>query len=64
MSIERGKYKGWPVLILKRSAGEQRPFVFGLTWAKQILENIEEIRRFVDEYERPIEGKGKGDADD
>lgn len=47
--IERTEYKGKPVIILRRDENDKYPFSFGLTKAKLILENIEEIKRFVEE---------------
>ncbi len=49
MIAERSEYKGKPILVLKRSEDEKFPFSFGLSKAKMILENIEEIKKFVDE---------------
>lgn len=51
MIAERSEYKGRPVLVLKRSEDEKFPFSFGLAKAKMILENIEEIKKFVEENE-------------
>ena len=53
MIAERSEYKGRPVLILKRSEDEKFPFSFGLSKAKMILENIEEIKKFVEENQGP-----------
>lgn len=47
--IERTEYKGKPVLILKRNEDDKYPFSFGMTKAKLILENLEEIKKFVAE---------------
>ena len=47
--IEKSEYKGKPVLILRRNEDDKYPFSFGLTKAKLILENIEEIKKFVEE---------------
>jgi len=47
--IERGEYKGKPLIIIKRSEDDKYPFSFGLSKAKLILENIEEIKKFVEE---------------
>jgi len=47
--IERGEYKGKPLLVIKRSEEDQYPFSFGVSKAKLILENIEEIKKFVEE---------------
>jgi hypothetical protein len=47
--VERGEYKGKPLLILKRSEDDKYPFSFGLGKARLILDNIEEIKKFVEE---------------
>jgi hypothetical protein len=47
--IEKTEYKGKPILILKRSEEDKFPFSFGVSKAKLILENIEEIKKFVEE---------------
>jgi uncharacterized protein YgiM (DUF1202 family) len=47
--IERSEYKGKPVLVIKRDENDKYPFSFGMTKARMILENIEEIKRFVEE---------------
>lgn len=55
MIVERSEFKGKPVLIIKRSEDEKFPFSFGLTKARMILENIEEIKKFVEENEKAAE---------
>ncbi|NLO91708.1 MAG: hypothetical protein GX410_06930 [Elusimicrobia bacterium] len=52
MIVERTEYKGNPLLVLKRDENDKYPFSFGLTKAKMILENIEEIKKFVAEHEK------------
>lgn len=47
--VERGEYKGNPLIIIKRSEDDKYPFSFGVSKAKLILENIEEIKKFVEE---------------
>ena len=47
--IEKSEYKGKPVLILRRNEDDKYPFSFGLNKAKLILENLEEIKKFVAE---------------
>lgn len=47
--ISRTEFKGKPVLVIKRDADDKYPFSFGLTKAKLILENLEEIKRFVED---------------
>ncbi|MDP3730281.1 MAG: hypothetical protein Q8R14_02000 [Candidatus Omnitrophota bacterium] len=47
--IELSEFKGKPILILRRSEDDKFPFSFGLSKAKLILENIEDIKKFVAE---------------
>ena len=52
MTSERGEYNGKPTIVLlsiKDSQGKY-PFSFGITKAKLILENIEDIKKFVEEW--------------
>lgn len=57
MGAERGEYKGNPMIILKDGEDDKYPFSFGLTKAKKILANIDEIKAFVEENDRPEEGE-------
>ena len=54
--VERSEFKGKPILILKRNEDDKYPFSFGLTKAKLILENLEEIKRFVEENNKDEAG--------
>lgn len=47
--VERGEFKGKPLLIIKRDEEDKYPFSFGLSKARLILDNIEEIKKFVEE---------------
>jgi len=47
--VERSEFKGKPIIILKRNEEDKYPFSFGVSKAKLILENIEEIKKFVEE---------------
>ncbi len=47
--IEKTEFKGKPVLILKRSEEDKFPFSFGLGKARLIIENIEEIKKFIED---------------
>jgi hypothetical protein len=47
--IERGEFKGKPLLIIRRDENDKYPFSFGLSKARLIVENIEEIKKFVEE---------------
>lgn len=45
--VEESEYKGNPMIVLKNDEEDKFPFQFGLKKAKLILENIEEIKKFV-----------------
>jgi len=47
--VERSEYKGKPLLVIKRSEDDKFPFSFGVSKARLILDNIEEIKKFVEE---------------
>jgi hypothetical protein len=47
--VEKGEYKGKPIITIKRNEDDQYPFSFGVSKAKLILENLEEIKKFVEE---------------
>ena len=47
--VERSDYNGKPIIILRRSEEDKFPFSFGLVKAKMIIENLEEIKKFVAE---------------
>lgn len=47
--IEKSEYKGKPIIVIKRSEDDKFPFSFGLSKARLILENLEEIKKFVEE---------------
>ena len=53
--VERSEFKGKPVLIIKRDENDKYPFSFGMTKARLILENIEEIKKFVMDNEKDSE---------
>lgn len=45
--VERSEYNGKPIIVLRRDENDKFPFSFGLVKARLILENIEEIKKFV-----------------
>ena len=47
--VERTEYKGNKLIVLKRNEEDKYPFSFGLGKAKLIVENIEEIKKFIQE---------------
>lgn len=51
MIIERGEYKGSPVLTMKKDELDKYPFSFGYAKAKMMLENVEAIKSFVQDCE-------------
>ena len=51
--IERSEFKGKPVLVLKRDEEDRYPFSFGLSKARLIVENYDEIKKFVEESSQP-----------
>ncbi len=52
MVAERSEYQGKPIVILKRSEDDKYPFSFGVSKAKLILDNVSEIKKFVDETDK------------
>lgn len=47
--IEKSEYKGKPIIVIKRDETDKYPFSFGVSKAKLILENLDEIKKFVEE---------------
>ncbi|MEA3492875.1 MAG: hypothetical protein U9R38_00645 [Candidatus Margulisiibacteriota bacterium] len=52
MIVERSEFKGRPMLVIKNSEDDKYPFSFGLSKARKIVENIEEIKKFVAENQK------------
>jgi hypothetical protein len=46
------EYKGNPVLIIKNTPDDKFPFSFGVRKAKLVLNHIEEIKKFVEKYDK------------
>jgi hypothetical protein len=55
LDVTIGEYKGSPVITLPLSADGKFPFTFGLGKAKTILKYLDEIKKFVDEYDKKKE---------
>ncbi len=49
MPVDKSEYRGNPIIILKRSGEDRFPFSFGLSKARLIVENMEDIKKFVEE---------------
>jgi len=50
--VEEGEYKGNRMIILKNTEDDRWPFQFGLKKAKLILEHIDDIKKFVEKYDK------------
>ena len=49
MATKLGDYKGHPIISLLKDETDQRPFTFGLGKARLILDNLDDIRKFVED---------------
>ena len=60
MAVSESEYKGNPMIVLSQGEEDKFPFKFGVKKAKLILENIEEIKKFVEKYgNRPPAAKSE-----
>ena len=50
--VSESEFKGNPMIVLKYDEEDKFPFQFGLKKAKLVLENIEEIKKFVEKNDR------------
>lgn len=50
--ISESEFKGNRMIVIKNSEDDQYPFQFGVKKAKLVLENIEEIKKFVEKYDK------------
>lgn len=49
MVVEFGEFKGNKIIILKKDDKDNFPFSFGVKKAQKIVENFDEIKKFVEE---------------
>lgn len=49
MVVEYNEFKGNKVIVLKKDENDTFPFTFGLNKAKLIIENFDDIKKFVEE---------------
>ncbi|MCK4335925.1 MAG: hypothetical protein KAW40_04345 [Candidatus Aenigmarchaeota archaeon] len=49
MPVKHGEFKGFKTISLLRTEDDKYPFTFGVAKAQMILENIEDIKKFVEE---------------
>ncbi len=52
---DESEYKGNPMIVLKNSEDDKFPFQFGIKKAKLVLEHIEDIKKFVEKYDKPAQ---------
>ena len=50
--VSESEFKGNPMLVIKNSEEDKFPFQFGLKKAKLILENIDDIKKFVEKHDK------------
>lgn len=50
--VSESEFKGNPMLVIKNAEDDQYPFQFGVKKAKLVLENIEEIKKFVEKHDK------------
>jgi len=50
--VEESEFKGNPVIVIKNDEEDKYPFQFGVKKAKLVLENIEEVKKFVEKYDK------------
>lgn len=49
MPIKHGEFKGFKTISLMRSDDDKYPFTFGVAKAQLIVDNINDIKKFVEE---------------
>ena len=49
MTVRHEEYKGHNLIVLMRDEDDEYPFKFGVGKAKLIVENIDAIKRFIEE---------------
>lgn len=50
--VEESEFKGNKMIVLKSNEEDKYPFQFGVKKAKLVLESIEEIKKFVEKYDK------------
>lgn len=50
--VSESEFKGNPMIVLKNDEDDQYPFQFGVKKAKLVIENIEEIKKFVEKHDK------------
>ena len=50
--VSESEFKGNPMIVLKNDEEDKFPFQFGVKKAKLVIENIEEIKKFVEKNDK------------
>lgn len=50
--VSESEYKGNPMIVIKNDEEDPYPFQFGVKKAKMVLENLEEIKKFVEKHDK------------
>jgi hypothetical protein len=50
--VSESEFKGNPMIVIKNDEEDKFPLQFGVKKAKLALENIEEIKKFVEKHDR------------
>lgn len=50
--VEKSEYKGKPIIVIKRDENDKFPFSFGVAKARLIMENLDEIKKFIEENDK------------
>lgn len=50
--VSESEFKGNPMIVIKNNEEDKFPFQFGVKKAKLILENIEDIKKFVEKHNK------------
>jgi hypothetical protein len=51
--VEITEFKGNKIIILKRTGDDKYPFSFGVGKAKMIIDNLDAIKKFIQENDKP-----------
>ena len=50
--VSESEFKGNPMIVIKNDEEDKYPFQFGVKKAKLVLENIEDIKKFVEKHDK------------
>lgn len=50
--VSEAEFKGNPMIVIKNDEEDKYPFQFGVKKAKLVLENIENIKKFVEKFDK------------